>query len=334
MARTHTYELARARIAAHHAAFGDLPTAADLSAWFRDTHASSPSQTTLVKALREYRAAIEVTHPADAFSLSLALTIQAQADANAEAKLAERRATLELEAKERISTAETNSNIAVDRAKLDQTTAETRATLVEASSKAVLDQATREIDAAHARNETLTNVYLAVSESLAESLAERKAALTAAQAAAEASRLERMSLEAACDALRLQLTREQSDAALREQRAHEQFQSSQALWLKEIATLRDKVVSLEKALLAERVAKDDAVRQARREITEAIAIQLKELAVSVGGVNQVHNTHMGGLRTQLEETIVRLDHVATLLNQKNRASHAALPARTDKKGRK
>jgi len=83
-------------------------------------------------------------------------------------------------------------------------------------------------------------------------------------------------------------------------------------WAGELSRSRDETAQVQTALRKAVAEKEDAVRLARQETTGAIVQSLNALRESVGGVNAVHNTHLGTITARIEELAGR---VATLLQQ-------------------
>jgi hypothetical protein len=311
MARTENYALALVGIASLHEALKQMPTVDELAAWFRDTHEKVPSRTTLSNALKKYRAAETPLGNADAAAIAMAQTIQAQADARAEARLEARRATLEQDARDAIASAEHQVKVIRESADKDIADAERRATQAELEKRAALDETHRELSHAHERIEVLTKALLADKESIAR-LETQRTMLIEQMADAATRALQRdAASNTRIESLETALTAEKEASSKREQRSASQFSESSRLWGNEIALLREKVKLLEVALLAAKGANDEAVRTARREMSEAIATEIKKLAEAVGGVNVVHNTHMSGQRTLIEALLQRVDLLAT-----------------------
>lgn len=336
MARTDTYEKARPYIAEHVVNHGKLPTVDALAYWFSNEHGSTPSRETLRRVLLEFRTPAGESSPADASALSLAQTTLAQArkEANAEAdkKLAIARETIERDANKRIAEAERAAAVRAEGAELDRVEAEGKAARAEERAKVLAEQSQRALADTGARNETLTNALLAASQRISELIYERETALRHAAEAIARMRSIESAHEACVKALQVQLVDLTRNSDEREARSAEQFRLLSHSSSMEISRQRDKIAELEKALLAARVEKDQAVSQTRRDISDAIATQLKELAGAVGGVNQVHNTHMGGLREQLEETMRKLDLVSASLDRVVPAAKVALPQPNGKNG--
>jgi hypothetical protein len=336
--RTDTYELARAYLAEHHEAHGVLPSGRELAKWFQDTHDRYPSSSTLHKAIRQFKQSLSeqgtAVRDANDPALAWAASIRAQADAAATAKFNKEREAIETAAQQRVDAAEQRAIAA------EQVAAGVR----EDTTKKLRDAGIRESELRRsieeqraAENERALRDQTTIA-TLNDKVTAQTVAVQVAESnlrhEAEARRIERDNLQTAYDTLRKERAREQSEAVEREARSAEQFRELSRTSGMEISRQRDKIAELEKALLAARVERDEAVTQTRRDITEAIAAQLKELAVAVGGVNQVHNAHMGGLRTQIEQAIARLDELSILLHHPNNASDPVLPAQSRKKGRK
>lgn len=91
-----------------------------------------------------------------------------------------------------------------------------------------------------------------------------------------------------------------------EQSAAAQHSEITKHWAGELNRSREETQQAQSALRKAVAAKDDAVRAARTEATEAIAQALNALRESVGGVNAVHNTHLGAITAKIEELSVRV----------------------------
>lgn len=71
-------------------------------------------------------------------------------------------------------------------------------------------------------------------------------------------------------------------------------------WANELSRSREETKETQAALRKAVAEKEGAVRAARSEAIEGIIKALNDLRESVGGVNAVHNTHLGGISTRLD----------------------------------
>lgn len=92
-----------------------------------------------------------------------------------------------------------------------------------------------------------------------------------------------------------------------ERNAAAQYSEITRHWAGELSRIRDETTHAQTALRKAVAEKDDAVRAARAEATDAVVLALNNLREAVGGVNAVHNTHLGGITKRLAdlETLAR-----------------------------